>query len=632
MLDGIPLEGDWVGFPTIYTFPLPQTISRSAADPRRQLAAVRARTAAGRQPDQPQAGRRSRVRRLHRERRRQQRHVRHVQPAFAARTATGITSSTRTTARTTAQRDNGDSSLKGADLHVGYHWNDDALHRARFPRVRARRPAIPASSTIRSSSATRITTHDAVQQGSGPIATSLSLTHKQNIGADARNRRQGLVAAIRTRPRARRIAAIRPTTVDAAGRAVPLHRRRRALRRSLGPRQRVHDRHDVYYHSDAPFRQWDEDNLSPDRYDRFGDPCLSTTTTPIAQKLRQAALDRLRRDLRRERVPLRRRLASRAVGAPRARKRRHRREHHCAHAAVRPIRARSIARSITPCRCSASASATISATATKRISTSRKAGVRCAISTSARRSARSIRPLQRSDPTHVCRGKRGVHGTPLAGLFYDASLFWVERERPHRKPAGRARSRLHGNTINVNTGNTRHRGFEGQIDYDFLAARDRAHDAAFLAVRQPAAAQRGVHRSTHNPAVRSATTPAFSPDYLVRAGVAYREDKKLKLALSVVSVASQYFQDSNKRRFGAARHPMPGYIPAKVPQYTCRGFLGRLVGAAAGAPARRRLQHRSTASTTTACSPTASIPRLGRTFYIGARVRVLIRAALSVIL
>ena len=27
MLDGIPLEGDWVGFPTIYTFPLPQTLS-----------------------------------------------------------------------------------------------------------------------------------------------------------------------------------------------------------------------------------------------------------------------------------------------------------------------------------------------------------------------------------------------------------------------------------------------------------------------------------------------------------------------------------------------------------------------------------------------------------------------------
>ena len=26
MLDGIPLEGDWIGFPTIYTFPLPQTL------------------------------------------------------------------------------------------------------------------------------------------------------------------------------------------------------------------------------------------------------------------------------------------------------------------------------------------------------------------------------------------------------------------------------------------------------------------------------------------------------------------------------------------------------------------------------------------------------------------------------
>ena len=63
--------------------------------------------------------------------------------------------------------------------------------------------------------------------------------------------------------------------------------------------------------------------------------------------------------------------------------------------------------------------------------------------------------------------------------------------------------------------------------------------------------------------------PAFSPRYLARVGLAYREDKKLKLALSAVSVASQYFQDSNLPTGtpGAAN-----YIPAKVPSYTVVDF------------------------------------------------------------
>ena len=75
------------------------------------------------------------------------------------------------------------------------------------------------------------------------------------------------------------------------------------------------------------------------------------------------------------------------------------------------------------------------------------------------------------NPTHVLSWEAGVHGTPLPGLFYDASLFWVSvKDRIESQPAGP--DAPPGNTINVNTGDTRHRGFEGQIDYDFLAARD----------------------------------------------------------------------------------------------------------------------------------------------------------------
>jgi Fe(3+) dicitrate transport protein len=175
-------------------------------------------------------------------------------------------------------------------------------------------------------------------------------------------------------------------------------------------------------------------------------------------------------------------------------------------------------------------------------------------------------------PTHVLTYELGVHGTPLPGLFYDASVFQVNVK-------DRIESRLLpppnplNETIAVNTGNTRHRGLEGEIDYDFLAARDphtSQHFSAFLNLQLLNAE----FVSTANPAVKVGNKPAFSPDYLARAGLVYREDRKLKLALSVNSVASQYWQDSNlpANPPAAGKPPADNYIPAKVPQYTLWDF------------------------------------------------------------
>jgi Fe(3+) dicitrate transport protein len=175
------------------------------------------------------------------------------------------------------------------------------------------------------------------------------------------------------------------------------------------------------------------------------------------------------------------------------------------------------------------------------------------------------------DPTHVISWEAGVHGTPLDGLFYDASLFWVDvKDRIESQPAGP--DAPPNNTINVNTGDTRHRGFEGQIDYDFLAARD-VHTAQHFSVFANLQLLNAEFTSTHNPAVSVGNKPAFSPDYLLRAGVAYREDKKLKLALSVVTVDSQYFQDSNKPALSGGPNPVV-LVPAKVPSYTVADFSG----------------------------------------------------------
>ena len=80
-------------------------------------------------------------------------------------------------------------------------------------------------------------------------------------------------------------------------------------------------------------------------------------------------------------------------------------------------------------------------------------------------------------------------------------------------------------------------------------------------------------RSTSNPAVKVGNRPAFSPNYLARAGLLYREDKKLKLALSVNSVASQYWQDSNQPT-AMSTIGTDAFIPAKTPQYTVWDFSG----------------------------------------------------------
>ncbi|HEX3896659.1 MAG TPA: TonB-dependent receptor [Rudaea sp.] len=176
-------------------------------------------------------------------------------------------------------------------------------------------------------------------------------------------------------------------------------------------------------------------------------------------------------------------------------------------------------------------------------------------------------------PTHVLTYELGVHGTPLPGLFYDASVFQVnvkDRIESQVIPGDPLNE-----TIDVNTGDTRHRGFEGEIDYDFLAARD-PHTSQHLSVFLNLQLLNAEFTATSNPAVKVGNRPAFSPNYLARAGVVYREDKKLKLALSVNSVASQYWQDSDQPANAptGSNPPADNFIPAKTPQYTVWDFSG----------------------------------------------------------
>ena len=169
-------------------------------------------------------------------------------------------------------------------------------------------------------------------------------------------------------------------------------------------------------------------------------------------------------------------------------------------------------------------------------------------------------PRSTADASRSLSWEGGVHGTPVQGLFYDASLFWVEVKN---RVETQALNTL--DYVNVNTGDTRNRGFEGEIVYDFWAARtDHVHLSAFSSLALLDA--RFVKSSLPDEVGR---VPAYAPHVLAKAGLTWRRDKAWDLSLAAVSVGSQFFQDSDQPAGAGA-----GFVPAKIPSYTVLDLSG----------------------------------------------------------
>jgi len=603
MLDGIPLEGDWVGFPTIYTFPLPQTIS--------EIQLIRGGSSLLYGPEPPPV-----VNMISRKPVADRELAGYTENVVGSNGMFGTFNQLSGTngqwdyladahyRKDDGQRDNGDSRLKGADLHIGYHENEDAY------------TALDFHAYMLNTGDPGKLTYAQFKQDEDQSPTPFnrlwtdryvaSITHDQHFGADSE-----LVAKLwsgyqdqASRSQDRGNPPTTATLQDEQFRFTGLDVRLvdhwgRGNAFTIGT---------VFYHSDAPFRQWEEDNLSPDRYDRFGDPCIAATDVNC-EKLRQArstdygavfAENVFRFEggwhlvpsvrIERENVDI-----DETIHTPRT---------------GDQLVDRSVDHTVPLFGLGAGNDFGRGNETYFNVSQGWRPVRYFDIGSPF--GSLDPSPLNDPDPTHVLSWEAGVHGTPVAGLFYDASLFWINvKDRIESQPAGP--DAPPGNTINVNTGNTRHRGFEGQIDYDFLAAND-PHTTQHLSVFANLSLLNAEFVSTHNPAVKVGNRPAFSPDYLARFGVAYREDKKLKLALSVVTVASQYFQDSNQP---IATPDAPNYIPAKVPSYTVADFSGdwwvlpqvRLLGGVSNI-FDRKYYNRVFSS--------GIDPALGRTFYVGA--------------
>ena len=156
----------------------------------------------------------------------------------------------------------------------------------------------------------------------------------------------------------------------------------------------------------------------------------------------------------------------------------------------------------------------------------------------------------------------GVHGTPVTGLFYDASLFWIDfKNRIETIVVSPTESLLQ------NSGDTRHRGFEGELSYDFLATRrDGLHLTAFGNISLLDA-----KFTSSNLANRVGNRPAFAPRVTAKYGISVRKDGRFNLSLTGTSVSSQYFQDSD---LPVGTPTSANYIPAKVPAVTLLDLAG----------------------------------------------------------
>ena len=188
------------------------------------------------------------------------------------------------------------------------------------------------------------------------------------------------------------------------------------------------------------------------------------------------------------------------------------------------------------------------------------------------------------DPFESLDIELGVHGTPIKGFWYDVGLFWMEF-------SNRTETQNISNTefVIANTGNTRHRGLEAEASYDLLAPFQHEISASTTAdaklskdvvVAEPTHPLQLIVFSnvqlldaefTESNQIVAATgqsfvgnEPAYAPEWIWKGGVTFQKEKCFRITVSGVHVSEQFWQDSNQplRTAGVIT------VPAIIPSYT----------------------------------------------------------------
>ena len=163
------------------------------------------------------------------------------------------------------------------------------------------------------------------------------------------------------------------------------------------------------------------------------------------------------------------------------------------------------------------------------------------------------------DPTKYLTYEAGVHGWPSLGLYYDVSVFQVNVK-------DRLESQQFSNTetVDVNTGNTRSRGVELEGHYDLLRLWSSPDSTTHLETFANASLLDARFTSSIIPG-QTGKIPAYAPHGVFKAGLTARQDGLYKISLVGVAVGSQFFQDSDTSL---------GSTPAHIPTYTVADLAG----------------------------------------------------------
>jgi Fe(3+) dicitrate transport protein len=168
-------------------------------------------------------------------------------------------------------------------------------------------------------------------------------------------------------------------------------------------------------------------------------------------------------------------------------------------------------------------------------------------------------PNNNPDPTKYLTYEAGVHGWPVLGLYYDASVFQVNvKNSIESLPITPTES------VNVNTGDERSRGVEAETSYDLLQLLPVAPDGEHLSLFANASYLNAVYTSSIT-AGQQGKTPPYAPHYVLKGGLTWSQAPGLKLSLIVDAVGAQYFQASDAGI---------GVMPAQIPAYTVVDFSG----------------------------------------------------------
>ena len=157
------------------------------------------------------------------------------------------------------------------------------------------------------------------------------------------------------------------------------------------------------------------------------------------------------------------------------------------------------------------------------------------------------------NPTKYVSYEAGVHGWPYLGFYYDVSVFQVDA---HDRIEAQQFSQTE--TIDVNTGDTRSRGAELEGSYDLLRLWSDSAADRHVTIFANASLLDATFTASAIPG-QVGKTPAYAPNYVLKGGVTLQRDRVYKVSLVVQSVGAQFFQDNNQSVAGT---------PAKIPAYT----------------------------------------------------------------